>query len=352
MSKRYSRQVLLDEVGNEGQAKLLNQHIAIVGCGGLGAIAAAYLAGAGVGSLTLIDGDSPELSNVHRQILYTGEEKESKSKVLKQKLLALNPEIDIQVSAEFLTKENIDEILTGVNLILECTDNIFCKYLVNDYAVIEQVPLIYGAIHKYEGYVSTFINKADTDIHLRDIFPYPDDSIPSCSEVGVLNTIAGVIGLFQANEALKLAIGFGEPLIGKLLTYDCLTNRQLILNTKKSWTIDLEEYFDGQEYKGVDCSFVPEITIKEMIQKRNEFKLISILNSEEHHAIDSETIHAPELSSESVHELEATVPLILYCKTGRESRLLAAKILTTLPQSKIYSLKGGLKAFKKFKALS
>ncbi len=350
MSDRYSRQILLSEVGQKGQSKLAKSHVAVVGCGGLGAIAASYLAGAGVGTLTLIDGDQPDVSNVHRQILYIGDEGEAKSIVLKNKLHRLNPDIKIHTSSHYLTKTNIDEHLTGVDLIMECTDDIMCKYLVNDFAVLEQTPLVYGAIHKFEGYVSTFINQAESDIHLRDLFPYPDETIPTCSEVGVLNTIAGLIGLLQSNEVLKVILGIGEPLIGKLLTYDCLTNRQLILKMNKTWNEDMEELFEKTSYLPLDCSMVPDLNIEELLSNREQFSLVSVLSKEEHHAIDKQTTHLPNIELEQVELLSKGLPIVLYCKTGRVSKTLAAKLMEEKAGLEIYSLKGGLKGYRKYKS--
>ena len=350
MSERYSRQILLSEVGEVGQSKLQKSHVAIVGCGGLGAIAAAYLAGAGIRTLTLIDGDKPDISNVHRQVLYTGDEGDAKSLVLGKKLKALNPDINIHTATHFLTKENIDEHLTGVDLIMECTDDIMCKYLVNDFAVIEQIPLVYGAIHKFEGYVSTFINQAESDIHLRDLFPYPDQTIPTCSEVGVMNTIAGLIGLLQSNEVLKVILGIGEPLIGRLLTYDCLTNRQLVLKMNKTWTEDMEELFEKTSYLPLDCSMVPDLNIEELLSNREQFSLVSVLSKEEHHAIDEQTTHLPNMKLAQVEQLSKGLPIVLYCKTGRVSKTLAAKLMEEKAGLEVFSLKGGLKGYRKYKS--
>ena len=227
MNERYSRQTILEEIGSSGQAKLNATQVAVVGCGGLGAIAAAYLAGAGIGKLILVDGDKPELSNLHRQVFFSPEDQQTKAEELQIKLSKLNPEIKIKAIPTHLTKANIDELLTGINLILECTDHQPTKYLVNDFCALEGIPMVYSAIHKFEGYLSLFTNQQEEDIHLRDIFPVPNPNLPVCSEVGVMNTIAGMMGVLQANEAMKYLLGIGESLSGRLLTYDCLSNRQL-----------------------------------------------------------------------------------------------------------------------------
>ena len=348
-NERYSRQILLSEVGENGQQKLLASHIAIVGCGGLGAIAASYLAGAGVGKMTLIDGDIPSLSNVHRQVVYSGLEKETKAEVLQHKLSILNPEVQITTVTAYLNKENINDCLTGVDLILECTDDIMCKYLVNDFAALDQIPLVYGAIYKYEGYVSTFLNKNENDIHLRDIFPHPDETVPTCAEVGVLNTIAGMIGLLQANEALKILLGLGEVLAGRLLTYDCLSNRQMILKINKTWDQDLEETYEKNTYLPMDCSFVPEIGIEELLSNREAYTLISVMAASEHQSIDNTTIHNPDISQDGAPSTTSEKSLVLYCKYGRTSKHIAAKLISSGSHN-IRSLKGGYQAYQKLKA--
>ena len=350
MNERYARQISLAEIGEEGQQKLLSSQVAIVGCGGLGAIAATYLAGAGVGRLILVDGDVPSLSNVHRQVLYTGRETESKAASLKKRLNALNPEVEIKISPAYLTKDNINELLTGVDLILECTDDIMCKYLVNDFAALDQIPLVYGAIYKYEGYVSTFLNTSDEDIHLRDIFPEPDDTLPTCAEVGVLNTIAGLIGLLQANEALKVILGIGEVLSNQLLTYDCLSNRQMTLKLKKNWDKDLEEHYEKTSYTSLDCSFVSEIEIDELLKNRADYKLVSVMTASEHQAIDNETLHNISLTTDFSALANSEKAIVLYCKYGRTSKQTAAKLLDAYPNKNILSLKNGYQAYQKFKA--
>ena len=350
MNDRYSRQILLDEVGEEGQKRLLKSTVAIVGCGGLGAIVASYLAGAGVGHLVLIDGDIPNISNVHRQILYSGHEKDSKSLVLKEKLAVLNPDVSVESFSDHLRKENINNVLTGVDLILECTDDIMCKYLVNDFAAIEQIPLVYGAIYKYEGYVSSFMNSHEDDTHLRDIFPHPDETIPTCAEVGVLNTLAGIIALLQANEALKILIGIGDVLSGNLLTYDCLSNRQMIISIKKSWDQDLEEYFEASNYLPMDCSFVGELSIEGLMAQRDKFILVSVMSESEHQSIDDATFHNALLTRDADILKAADKPIVLYCKYGKSSKQLAANLINAGVDAELYSLEGGYQAFQKFKA--
>jgi len=323
--KRYQRQLSLNEIGIEGQKKLLAASVAIVGCGGLGSIVAPYLAGAGIGHLLLIDGDIPDISNVHRQVFFTGEEKETKAKVLGDKIKQLNPEIEVRVVGERMQKTNIYRILDKIDLVIECTDDIQCKYLVNDFCTLQNIPLVYGAIYKFEGYVSIFKNATSSDVHLRDIFPSPNNDIPNCSEVGVLNTIAGIIGLLQANEAIKFILDIGDSLNGYLLSYNTLENRQLKIKCKKIFSEDLHKLFESSQYVIKGCSVVPEISWEKYKSQPEKYTLISILEKDEHKALDSNVVHVP-LSRFSITDLKEGTN-ILYCKSGMRSSKLVEELI-------------------------
>ncbi len=336
INNRYQRQISLREIGNEGQEKLSQTKVAVVGCGGLGSIVAPYLAGAGIGTLILIDGDQPDVSNVHRQVFYSGVEKESKAFVLSEHIKKINPNVKVEVIAQNVEKENVAKILGGSDLILECTDEVHCKYLVNDYCALHQIPLVYGAIYKFEGYVSLFENQKDDDVHLRDIFPVPNNDIPKCSEVGVLNTIAGLIGLLQANEALKYILEIGEGLSGYLLTYNALTNTQIKIKCKKAFEENLQSVFNSSKYKSESCEVVPEISWKEYAEDPNKYTLISILENDEHVALDSSVLHIP-LSTFTKEHLGKGLN-ILHCKTGRRSSKLVRQLIDE-GVNNIFSLK-------------
>ena len=204
-NERYIRQTTLEELGVEGQEKLNAAHAVVIGCGGLGSIAAPYLAGAGVGEITLVDGDVPHISNLHRQVFFSENQNQiSKSEALADHIINLNSDIKVNAISEMLSNENVEGIIQNADIVLECTDDIITKYLVNDACHLAGIPMVYGAIYKYDGYVSFFENASIESIHLRDIFPEPDLDLLTCSQVGVLNTIAGLIGLLQANEAIKI----------------------------------------------------------------------------------------------------------------------------------------------------
>ncbi len=338
----------MDAIGEEGQKKLLASHVAVVGCGGLGSIAAPYLAGAGIGKLTLIDGDAPHISNLHRQVFFNANSSScSKAQKLADHIQRLNPEVQLEVVSKMLTKDSIDNLMTRVNVILECTDNIQTKYMVNDYCAIHHIPMVYGAIHKYDGYVSFFENKDDQSIHLRDIFAEPNDDIPSCSEVGVMGTLAGVIGLMQANEAIKYISGAGKCLTGILLTYNILNNDQMKLRLKKTFENNLNAIFENNSYIAEFVCEIYEITLEEVFSNRESYHLVSILEDHEHEDIDA-TVSRQPLSEFDVNDWERSSdkPTVYYCMSGARSGKLVNEILSQNPKIDILSLAGGLRYYK------
>lgn len=347
--ERYIRQTLLDVIGEEGQDKLLSSHVAIVGCGGLGSIAAPYLAGAGIGELTLVDADVPHISNLHRQVFFeTQANTISKAEALSRHIHKLNPEIELSVVSKMINKDSIEAILSSADVVLECTDNIQVKYLINDYCAINSIPMVYGAIHKYDGYVSFFENRDASSIHLRDVFSEPNDDIPSCSEVGVLGTLAGVIGLMQANEAIKYISGAGNCLVGTLLTYNILNNEQLKLKLKKTYPKDLREVFSNGDYISKIVCATNEISLEDLLSNRNNYNLVSILEDDEHTDIDDDVERNPLSTLNAKNwQLSSDKSTVFYCMSGIRSGKLVNEILSDDPKLKVLSLAGGLKNFKK-----
>lgn len=342
---RYIRQTLLDQIGEQGQQKLSNAHIVVIGCGGLGSIAAPYLAGAGIGKLTLVDGDHPNVSNLHRQVFFDeASMQKTKSRVLGDHIQKLNPTIEVLVVEQMITKKNIEKITQDATLVLECTDNIQTKYLVNDFCNINHVVLVYGAIHKYDGYVSLFENVSEKSIHLRDIFAVPNEDIPTCSEVGVMGTLAGLIGILQANEAIKYITGAGVTLKGKLLTYNILDNTQMNLKLKKSYASNVASIYQVSSYHSKSDCDITEITLADLQSNRSQYELISILEDYEHQDIDNDVEHIP-LSTihpeELVDDLEG--PTVFYCTTGKRSAVLVRMMKAIDSEVEIFSLKGGVK---------
>jgi molybdopterin/thiamine biosynthesis adenylyltransferase/rhodanese-related sulfurtransferase len=221
---RYSRHLLIPEVGEEGQLKLLDSKVLLIGAGGLGSPASLYLAAAGVGRIGIVDADVVDESNLQRQIVHSTESLgEPKVESAKRTIEALNPDVEVVAYKERLTSENIERILAdGWDVIVDGADNFPTRYLVNDASVWHKIPVVHGSIYRFEGQVTVF--KPYEGPCYRCLFPTPPppELAPSCAEGGVLGVLPGVIGSLQASEALKLALGIGEPLIGRLLLFDAL----------------------------------------------------------------------------------------------------------------------------------
>ena len=222
---RYSRHLLIPEVGEAGQAKLLQSRVLLVGAGGLGSPASLYLAAAGVGRLGIVDADVVDETNLQRQIVHsTTSLGEPKTDSAKRTIEALNPDVTVVPYRERLTSENVERILAdGWDVIVDGADNFPTRYLVNDASVWHGIPVVHGSIFRFEGQVTVF--KPHSGPCYRCLFPQPPppELAPSCAEGGVLGVLPGVIGSLQANEALKLALGIGEPLVGRLLLFDALS---------------------------------------------------------------------------------------------------------------------------------
>ncbi|MDH5609789.1 MAG: HesA/MoeB/ThiF family protein, partial [Cyclobacteriaceae bacterium] len=222
--QRYSRHLLLPEIRQEGQQKLKNSRVLVVGAGGLGVPVLQYLTAAGVGTIGIVDFDTIDLSNLQRQVLYNEAEVGfSKSKTAAQKLARLNSDIQLIPYHLSLTSSNALDLIREYDLVVDGTDNFPTRYLVNDACVLLDKPLVYGSIFRFEGQVSVFNHKGGPNY--RDLFPVPPppELVPNCAEGGVLGVLPGIIGSMQASEAIKIITGIGETLSGRLFLYDSLT---------------------------------------------------------------------------------------------------------------------------------
>ncbi len=222
--RRYSRHLLIPEVGEEGQLRLLDSRMLLIGAGGLGSPASLYLAAAGVGTLGIVDDDVVDATNLQRQVVHSTERLgEPKAESAKRTIEALNPDVNVEVFAERMTSENVDRILgAGWDVIVDGADNFPTRYLLNDASVWHGIPVVHGSIFRFEGQVTVF--KPGEGPCYRCLFPQPPppELAPSCAEGGVLGVLPGIIGSIQASEALKLALGTGDPLVGRLLLFDAL----------------------------------------------------------------------------------------------------------------------------------
>ena len=222
--RRYSRHLLIPEVGEEGQLRLLDSRMLLIGAGGLGSPASLYLAAAGVGTLGIVDDDAVDETNLQRQIVHSTDRLgESKAESAKRTIEALNPDVTVKVYKERLTSENVDRILgEGWDVIVDGADNFPTRYLLNDASVWHDIPVVHGSIFRFEGQTTVFKPKEGPCYRCLFPQPPPPELAPSCAEGGVLGVLPGIVGSLQANEALKLALGAGEPLVGRLLLFDAL----------------------------------------------------------------------------------------------------------------------------------
>ena len=223
--ERYSRHIILKEVGVKGQKKLLNAKVLIIGAGGLGAPAAMYLAAAGVGTIGIADADVVDLSNLQRQVIHsTNDLGKPKVESARETMEAINPDVRVVTYHEFISSENILDIIRDYDFILDGTDNFPAKFLINDACVMAKKPFCHAGIIRFRGQLMTYVPGEGPCYRCVFKNPPPKDAVPTCRQAGVIGAIAGVIGCLQAMEAVKFITGAGELLTGKLLTYDALTN--------------------------------------------------------------------------------------------------------------------------------
>ncbi|HQX16593.1 MAG TPA: molybdopterin-synthase adenylyltransferase MoeB [Anaerolineales bacterium] len=363
---RYSRHLLIPEVGLEGQRKLKSSSVLIVGTGGLGSPVALYLAAAGVGRIGLVDYDVVDTSNLQRQVIH-GTSTIGKLKVesARDKLLDLNPDIQVDVFNEPFTSENALRIARDFDLILDGTDNFPTRYLTNDVAVFLGKPNVYASIYRFDGQVSVFYAKEGPCYRCLFPEPPPPGLVPSCAEGGVLGVLPGTIGTLQATEALKLLLGIGEPLIGKLLLYNALDMSFDFVKLKKNPNCrvcgpnaDIKELIDYEEFCGVPSHDHDEgsagagldITAPELSErmKTNHLKLLDVREPHELEISalpDAVNIPLGELAGR-LSELDSADEMIVFCKGGSRSAR-ALELLASAGFKKAKNLKGGINAWAK-----
>lgn len=362
--RRYSRHLLLPEVGIAGQRKLRQAKVLLVGAGGLGAPAALYLAAAGIGEIGLVDFDSVDLSNLQRQVLYTtADVGRPKLEAAKERIEALNPGTKVVPYEERLTSENALEILRPYDLVVDGTDNFPTRYLVNDAAVLLGKPNIYGSIYRFEGQVSVFDAKRGPCYRCLYPEPPPPDLVPSCAEAGVLGVLPGLVGMLQATETVKLLLERGDPLIGRLLLFDALglTFRELKLRKNPHCVLcsahaTQKGLIDYPAFCGVPApgaapvsGTVPTVGPEELRAELDSEEppfLVDVREPEEWeiaHLPGAHLIPKGELT-ERVDELTRAAKLVLYCRSGNRSGE-ATRLLLDLGFSNVRNLRGGINAW-------
>ncbi|MBI3159150.1 MAG: molybdopterin-synthase adenylyltransferase MoeB [Chloroflexi bacterium] len=362
---RYSRHLLIPQVGLEGQKRLKAASVLVVGAGGLGSPAAQYLAAAGVGRLGIVDFDAVSESNLQRQVLYGQASLGArKAGAARARLLDLNPVIEIQAYDEPFTSATAERIAAGYDLILDGTDNFPTRYLVNDLCVKLGIPNVYGSIFRFEGQVSVFDARRGPCYRCLFPDPPPPGSVPSCAEGGVLGVLPGVVGSLQAGEALKVILGIGEPLTGWLLLYNALEVSFERIRLKKdpncrlcSLPPEAITLIDYEEFCGVPALEPQEgragagrdITAAELAARLKDGAPLTLLDVREPHELaisalaGARNIPLGELAAR-LHELDSADEFVLFCKSGTRSAR-ALEMMQSAGFRKALNLEGGINAW-------
>ncbi len=342
---RYNRHLILPEIGEEGQQKLKNSSVFVIGAGGLGCPALLYMAAAGIGKIGIADFDVVDESNLQRQILYTTEDIGlSKIGQAKKRLSALNPFVKIEAHNVRVNRENVIELLKDYDVVLDGSDNFSTRYLINDACVILNKPLVYGSVFKFEGQVSVF-NYKDGPTY-RCLYPNPpkEGEILNCSEVGVVGVLPGIVGTLQANEVIKIFTGIGTVLSGKILLFDVLS---MIFNTISFSSIAenkiIKELIDYDIFCGVtEIKKMTASQLKEKLKLGSALQLIDVRNEEEFVQFNIGGKLMPLTVFEARRsEISMDGDIVIICQSGKRSET-AAAILTKNGYASVYSLEGGL----------
>lgn len=345
--KRYDRHLILPGFGEEAQLKLKKSAVLVVGAGGLGCPCLQYLAAAGIGHLAVADGDIVSLSNLQRQILYNQADiGKFKAETAKVHLEAKNSEIKITAFNTKITSDNAQEIIRDFDLVIDGSDNFATRYLLNDVCVALNKPLVYGALFQFEGQVSTFNYKNGPTY--RCLFPDPprQSDFAGCGEVGVLGVLPGIIGTYQAAEAIKFLTGIGEVLSGKLLIFSLLTNDSRIVRFKAK--SDHREPMP--EVRNTTSSSSNSITPRNLDERLQSgyLQIIDVREEYEFERFNIGGINIPgSLLEENLYLVETRTPVIVVCQTGSRSGKAVEKLMQYFPDGEFYNLEGGLENYLK-----
>lgn len=396
--ERYSRHILLEEVGEAGQLALKAARVLIVGAGGLGSPVAAYLAAAGVGTIGLVDDDIVDLSNLHRQILFSeGDLGLPKVEAAARRLKASNSGTVVEIHHERLGPASAEELISAYDLVVDCSDNFATRYAINDACLLLGRPFVYGSIYRFEGQVSVFCQPGGPCY--RCLFPEENAAVANCAEAGVVGVLAGVIGSLQATEALKLLLGIGESLVGRLLLYDALaldfrllkltascslfcskgsgqsrdiaaalSSRMREEDSRLSSCLDsgldsgLESGLDlgldsggvvtrvpvetCQSTSAVGSTSISPAQLRQRLDAAEKLVLLDVRTLQENRAMrfrGSRLIAVDELESR-YGEISSEQPLVVYCRSGIRSRR-AARLLRSKGYTQVLNLSGGILAW-------
>jgi len=365
--KRYSRHLVLKEFGAEGQLKLKQARILVVGAGGLGCPALLYLAAAGVGEIGIADFDVVQESNLQRQILFSMDDiGVNKANAASKHLRALNPLISFTSYPFRLSSQNALDIVGNYDLVIDGSDNFPTRYLVNDACVLLNKPFVYGSVLEYEGHVSVFhvFRNQTYSSNYRDLFPSPPspNQVPNCEQAGVLGTLTGIIGSMQANEAIKLLTGIGEPLLDTLLIFESLSFETTRIKIKnKQSRSEIKSLIDYEDFCGIsrdknkslkaNQNPMKEVTVQELqklLETGEDFQLIDVREPHEFDICNLKGELIPQ--GEIPHKVELisrSKQVIIHCRSGARSGNMVTWLEKNHGFANLYNLKGGILAWAK-----
>lgn len=352
---RFERQIILPGLGKEGQAKLREASVLVIGAGGLGCPILLYLAAAGVGKIGIVDGDVVALSNLNRQVLFGEKDlRKNKAETAARYFQEKYNDIKWEVFPEFVTVENAQEILSGYDLIMDGTDNFPTRYLINDACVLLGKPLVFGAIYQHEGQVSVF-NLGENSCNYRDLYPkMPAASeIPNCAETGVIGVLPGIIGNLMALEAIKVLSGFGKPLKDRVLFFNSISSQtyEVVISpnpeSREAMPASMTS-FEIMDYE-LACEGVKQLTWSEAMRKMNhDVAFVDVREPDEMPPLVCSGLMKIPLSSlsDQVCQLEEFDEVLFFCQSGLRSQNAARQLQKIYPEKKIYSIRGGITALK------
>ncbi|MEM8500216.1 MAG: HesA/MoeB/ThiF family protein [Pseudomonadota bacterium] len=352
---RYSRHLQLPQVGANGQLRLKSAHAVIIGCGGLGAPVAQYLAAAGVGRLTLVDGDVVELSNLQRQVTFNEQDIGlSKSSQTQQRLQALNSDIEIVAVAEHLNVDNAETLCTTADIVLDCTDNFAARYLINDVCKLQQLPWAYASIHQFSGQIALFEAHGPC---FRCLFPRPPVNVQNCSAAGVLGVLPGILGTLQAAEALKYLLGMPLSIAGKLMmvevadmqfqSFSLSQSKDCVACSGQDQLNKHSEFYDAQCVDIAENAAATEISAARFLTiatENTDTLLIDVRRQDEHSAFNLGGSNVPlDQLPQWLANADKNKHLLFYCQIGARSA--NACDLAAQHGFTAKSLQGGINAY-------
>ena len=357
--QRYSRHLIMPEVTSEGQSRLKAARVLCIGAGGLGSPTALYLAAAGVGTIGIVDFDDVDLSNLQRQILHgTKDIGRSKLESARDRLHDINPQVEIELHKCRFSSENAPHLVSRYDVIVDGSDNFPTRYLSNDVGVFAHKPNVYGSVFRFEGQTTVFAPHLGGPCY-RCLFPEPPppESVPNCAQAGVLGVLPGIIGMLQAIETLKLILGIGESLIGRLLHFDALKVKFRELNLRRDPQCPvcgenptIFSPIDYEQFCGVrDGAAIPDISpheLKRRMDAGERFELIDVREPFEYEIaqIDGAKLIPLGEIAERLDELKREQPIIVHCHSGMRSAQ-AVRLLQQRGFAKVYNLEGGIDAW-------